>query len=83
MRNQNDGLMSLVLEPSTNTHEIQAKSIQHQALPDIGGVKMVINGPGLVLHGEHNVICTEEPHVFKAVQQETNPVTGLMQNSYD
>lgn len=79
MENQKE----VVLEPSTNTHKMRANDINCEQLPDVGGMKMVVNGPGLVMHGEHNVICTEETHVVKTVQQETNPVTGMMQNSYD
>lgn len=73
----------LTLEASTNSHIIEAESIKSKPLKKLGGNKLIINGPGIVVHGEHGVICTEEKHVIKLVQQEYNPITQELQNAFD
>jgi len=72
----------LVLEPSTNTHRIEAESI---ITKDLGNsiIKLDIEGNGIVTHGEHGTIKTESRNVIKYIQQEFNPVTKKLQNAYD
>jgi len=73
---------TLVLEPSTNTHRIEAESI---ITKDLGNsiIKLDIEGNGIVTHGEHGTIKTESKNVIKYIQQEFNPVTKKLQNAYD
>ena len=52
-------------------------------LDQLGGITMRVQGKGVVLHGEHGVIVTEETNVIKLTQQEFNPITRSLQNSYD
>ncbi len=72
----------LVLEPSTNTHQIEAKKITNEDLGN-GILKLKIEGEGVITHGEHGSIKTESKDVIKYVQQELNPVTRKLQNAYD
>lgn len=74
----------LVLEPSTNTHTLKCEEgVKSEQLDQLGGVKMNLGGTAVVLHGEHGVVATEGEHVIKLVQQEFNPVTKALQNSFD
>jgi hypothetical protein len=73
----------LVLEPSTNTHTMRCDSVVSKPLDELGGIAMKVRGKGVVLHGEHGVIVTEAPNVIKLTQQEFNPITKSLQNSYD
>jgi len=72
----------VVLEPSTNTHRIEAKSIISK---DLGNsiLKLNIEGHGVVTHGEHGTLRTESKTVIKYIQQELNPITKKLQNAYD
>lgn len=72
----------LVLEPSTNTHTIEANNIVSEEIGN-GILKLKIKGDGVVTHGEHGTLKTESPDVIKYVQQEVNPVTRKIQNAYD
>lgn len=72
----------LVLEPSTNTHTIEASNIVSEEIGN-GILKLKIKGDGVVTHGEHGTLKTESPDVIKYVQQEVNPVTRKMQNAFD
>lgn len=74
---------TLVLEPSTNTHKMEASSVQARHLDEMGGMYLKVQGSGIVTHGEHGVIVTERPFVVKAIQQEMNPVLRKMQNNAD
>ena len=71
-----------VLEPSTNTHTLEAESIKTK---DIGNgiLKLKVKGDGIVTHGEHGTLKTESENVIKYVQQEVNPITRKMQNAFD
>jgi hypothetical protein len=80
MRNQND---MIVLEPSTNTHRMLGRNRSVAHLTELNGMSITNEGPAIVLHGEHGVICTESKHIVKAIQQEYNPVTQMLQNSFD
>lgn len=75
-------MKKVILEPSTNTHEISASNVEIQ---DLGGsiLKLKINGEGIVTHGEHGTLVTESKNVIKYIQQEFNPVTKKLQNAYD
>lgn len=75
-------MKKVVLEPSTNTHEISAPNVEVQ---DLGGsiLKLKVNGEGIVTHGEHGTLVTESKNVIKYIQQEFNPVTKKLQNAYD
>jgi len=73
---------TVVLEPSTNTHQISANSVD---VKDLGNstLKLKVNGDGIVTHGEHGTLVTESDNVIKYVQQEFNPVTKKLRNAYD
>ena len=73
---------TVVLEPSTNTHRLTASEVEvKEVAPSI--LKLNIKGSGVVTHGEHGVLATESPIVFKTVQRELNPVTRAIQNAFD
>lgn len=71
-----------VLEPSTNTHTLEAEAITKT---DVGNgiIKLNIKGDGIVTHGEHGTLTTESENVIKYVQQEVNPISKKMQNAFD
>jgi hypothetical protein len=73
---------TIVLEPSTNTHQMSANSVD---VKDLGNstLKLKVNGDGIVTHGEHGTLVTESDNVIKYVQQEFNPVTKKLRNAYD
>ena len=73
---------TVVLEPSTNTHQMSASSVD---VKDLGNstLKLKVNGDGIVTHGEHGTLVTESDNVIKYVQQEFNPVTRKLRNAYD
>lgn len=73
---------SVVLEPSTNTHKLDAQGIVKE---DIGNgiLKLKVEGDGIVTHGEHGTLKTESENIVKYVQQEANPVSKKMQNAFD
>ena len=71
-----------VLEPSTNTHTLEAEAIETKDMGN-GILKLKIKGNGVVTHGEHGTLKTENPNVIKYVQQEVNPITKKMQNAFD
>lgn len=73
----------LVLEPSTNTHTLHCNKVVAEPLDQLGGMVLDVTGKGLVLHGQHGVIGTERKDVIKLTQQEVNPITKSLQNSYD
>ena len=72
----------IVLEPSTNTHTLEANEVISKELEN-GIVKLTVKGDGIVTHGEHGTIRTESAHIMKYVQQELNPVTKKLQNAFD
>lgn len=73
----------VVLEPSTNSHEINGDITVIAKTDQLGGIVLKVEGQGIVLHGEHGTIVTDSENVIKLVQQELNPVTKLLQNSFD
>lgn len=74
---------TVVLEPSTNTHTINGEVKKVATLDNLNGLVIEANGTSIVLHGEHGVIATEEKHIIKLTQQELNPLTRQLQNSFD
>ena len=73
---------TVVLEPSTNTHQVEANSIE-KTIIDESILKLKIKGHGIVTHGEHGTLVTESENVIKYVQQEFNPITRKLQNAFD
>jgi hypothetical protein len=74
---------TIILEPSTNTHSMEGFVKITERLPELGGLVIKAKGKALVLHGEHGMICTESDYIIKLVQQELNPITQILQNSFD
>lgn len=72
----------VILEVSTHPHELCAGNI-HITYSDEVVTVMEVQGKGLVTHGEHGTLFTESTNIIKYTQQEQNPVTGLMQKSFD
>lgn len=77
--NQNQ---KLSLEPTTNTHLLQANDIKSEKVDD-STIKLKIDGEGVVTHGEHGTLKTESGVVVKGIQQEYNPVTKMIQDCVD
>jgi len=77
MKNQ-----TVVLEPSTNTHSLNANSVSVEKI-DNSILKLKVEGEGIVTHGEHGTLTTESKNVIKYVQQEYNPVTRKLRNAFD
>lgn len=75
-------MKQLVLEPSTNTHVLEADAIEHEAItPEITALHLT--GPGILSHGEHGTLVVESREAVKYVQQEFNPVTKALQAAFD
>lgn len=75
---------TLVLEESTNTHEIRSnEEIKHKKFTNGDIALQITNGTGTVHHGEHGTLKTESVNVLKTVQQELNPITRMLQNAFD
>ena len=72
----------IILEPSSNPHELEAQNIEVEDLKD-GIIKLKIIGDGLVTHGEHGTIKTESIHVLKYIQQELDPLDQNFRNAFD
>ncbi len=73
---------TVVLEPSTNTHKVEANAIEKVNI-DESTLKLKISGNGIVTHGEHGTLVTESENVIKYVQQEFNPITRKLQKAFD
>lgn len=72
---------TVVLEQSTNTHAMTGEVLRTAKAFKDGS--MIVEGRGVVGHGEHGPIGTEEPMCHKFNQQELNPVTQALQNAFD
>jgi hypothetical protein len=73
----------VVLEPSTNTHRLQAEAVQVTNLGK-GILKLKTSKEGgVVTHGEHGTLVTEAENIIKYVQQELNPLTQSLENAFD
>ena len=75
------GTKTIVLEPSTNTHQMTGV-LESEAITD-STLKVKTGQKSAVIHGEHGTIGIESPNVVKYVQQEFNPVTKKLQNAWD
>ena len=76
-------MQKLVLEPSTNTHQLESEKIEVTNLGNgILKLKTSPNG-GVVTHGEHGTIVTQSENIIKYFQQEVNPMTQRMENAFD
>lgn len=75
----------LVLEPSTNTHSTRSKVLVESRFEKGNTVTLRTHGGMVVEHGQHRTVATEniDQQVIKIVQQEHNPILGIMQNSSD
>ncbi|AOW10482.1 hypothetical protein [Flavobacterium gilvum] len=73
---------TLILEPSTNTHVLEAEKIEMKKLNN-GIIQLKITGNGIVTHGEHGTIKTEAEYIIKYIQQEINPISRVIQNVFD
>ena len=73
----------VVLEPSTNTHALHSENeVDVKDLGD-GILKLKVKGKGIITHGEHGTVVTENENIIKYVQQELNPLTRAFQNAFD
>jgi hypothetical protein len=76
-------MQKVVLEPSTNTHQLESEKVEVTNLGNgILKLKTSANG-GVVTHGEHGTIVTQSENIIKYVQQEVNPMTQRMENAFD
>lgn len=73
---------TFILEASTNTHVLKATKIEIKKFKN-GVIKLKVQGNGIITHGEHGTIKTESEHLIKYIQQEVNPVSGVLQNAFD
>lgn len=74
--------MKHILEKTSNTHILKADKVT--VLKEEGSTQVLkVEGKGLIFHGEHGVIKTEQPNIIKYVQQEFNPITGIVEDAYD
>jgi hypothetical protein len=73
----------VVLEPSTNTHSLHSEN--ETEVKDLGNgiLKLKVKGKGIITHGEHGTVVTENENIIKYVQQEQNPLTRAFQNAFD
>ena len=74
-------MKTIVLEPSTNTHQMTEVQSVEEITASILKIKATENSK--VIHGEHGTIGIESDNVLKYVQQELNPVTKKLQNAWD
>lgn len=77
----------IILQESKHPHYLEAQKVEINTIFNHGKngqiVKLTIYGKGLITHGEHGTIKTESKHIIKYVQQELNPITGIMITSFD
>lgn len=74
-------MQTIVLEPSTNTHQMTGVQSVEPITESI--LKIKTSKDSKVIHGEHGTIGIESKNVLKYVQQELNPVTKKLQNAWD
>lgn len=78
--------MDVILERSMNNHVMRvANQPMIKDLKELSGKQVTLKDKdqGLLLHGEHNVIGTEEKYICKVNQQEWNPILKKMQDAAD
>jgi hypothetical protein len=73
---------SISLEPSTNTHTLEASSAQCTQISSLCK-KLDVPQGGVVTHGEHGSVKIDQPTTLMFRQQEYNPVSQAIQNAYD
>lgn len=74
--------MKFVLEKTSNTHILKADKVE--LVKEEGSTQVLkVEGKGIIFHGEHGAIKTEQPNIIKYVQQEFNPITGIVEDAYD
>lgn len=75
--------MKHYLEKTTHTHVLEADNIN--VIKTINQTTQVIEvqGEGIVTHGEHGMLKTESKHIIKYIQQEFNPITGIVEAAFD
>lgn len=75
----------IVLEESTNTHTLKGKAKVVKTMEKMNTVVIDTNNSVIVEHGHHAVVSTESTtkRVIKITQQEFNPVTKALMNSFD
>jgi hypothetical protein len=72
---------TISLELSTNTHQLT--EVEKVSKIDNSILKVTVGEKSKVIHGEHNSFAIESKHIIKYVQQELNPITKKLQNSWD
>ncbi len=75
--------MKHFLENTTNTHVLEASLIKVVKTIDRTTQVLEIEGEGIISHGEHGTLKTESPNIIKYIQQEFNPITGIVEAAYD
>jgi hypothetical protein len=75
--------MKHFLENTTHTHVLEAQEIKVIKTIDKTTQVLLVRGEGIVTHGEHGTLKTQSPHLIKYIQQEFNPITGLIEAAYD
>lgn len=75
----------VILEESSNTHIMEGKVKVVKKLAKMNTVVLDTEDAAVVLHGHHATVKTEgsTKRVIKITQQEFNPVTKAMMNSFD
>ncbi len=74
-------MKTVVLEPSSNTHTMTNVKEVSEITSSI--LKLKTTDKSRVFHGEHGTLAIESENVLKYVQQELNPITKKLQNSWD
>jgi hypothetical protein len=75
----------VTLEESTNTHTMNGNVTVTKKMALMNTMVIETNGSTIVEHGHHAIVRTEPEtqHVIKITQQEFNPVTRALMNSFD
>jgi len=75
----------VVLEESTNTHTLKGNVKVLSRLQKMNTVVLDASERSVVEHGHHAIVSTEPTtkRVIKITQQEFNPVTKALMNSFD
>jgi UDP-2,3-diacylglucosamine pyrophosphatase LpxH len=76
---------SVLLEESTNTHILTGNVEVIKKMSNMNTFVLNTNGCSIVEHGHHAVVSTEPEtkRIIKITQQEFNPITRALVNSFD
>lgn len=76
---------TVLLEESTNTHILTGDVEIIKKMSKMNTIVLDTNGCSIVEHGHHAVVSTEleTKRVIKITQQEFNPITKALVNSFD